>query len=321
MNNQVKTIEQIERCTVYATTSIVISIASIGIASDQQVYWLKALPYLIMGFSSFFMVKSPDGVIEHIVKGKSFINNINKLVKNVDRLIDLRMVVESYCLETSKSNHKLDGIQLSLNQLSNSLNHNNKVTEADIVEMKDIEDILNMHKTILQQNERNLQCKEAEREHKLNETLEFAILFFLIKGTAVDAVEKVCVILRQFIKTREVPIIKGIHIPYNKKIRKGELYQFLRNMFKHNKIVDSDLSDFAKHVFGEWYYGDKNNLSRNYPESELPKQSLATGDGIVADLEKLYRYLEERETPEYRKDLRDRLSAIMKRLEVLEEKK
>ena len=117
------------------------------------------------------------------------------------------------------------------------------------------------------------------------QTHEFTQLVFSLAGMFVEDVEKVCDIVKLFIETGQVSTDKDLCIPLNKKLRNAEIKQFVYNIIRYNEKENLDAELFLQTAFGEWFSGKKENISKNY--NVLPKDSLVSKEGVVADLERL----------------------------------
>lgn len=105
----------------------------------------------------------------------------------------------------------------------------------------------------------------------------------------VEDVEKVCDVVKLFIETGQVSTDKDLCIPLNKKLRNAEIKQFVYNIIRYNEKENLDAELFLQTAFGEWFSGKKENISKNY--NVLPKDSLASKEGLEADLERLRKEL------------------------------
>ena len=126
---------------------------------------------------------------------------------------------------------------------------------------------------------------EEERKVRLQNTEEYTSLFFSLAKSSVEDVEKVLEVTKLFIESGHVLADKGFQIALNKNIRNAELKYWADNITKYNRKENLDKDYFLMTVFGEWFTGKKENLSKNY--SVLPKDSLISKDGVEADLERL----------------------------------
>lgn len=78
---------------------------------------------------------------------------------------------------------------------------------------------------------------------------------------------------------------KDSTIALNKNLRNAELKQYAINIVKYNRKENLDIESYLMTVFGEWFTGKKENISKNY--NVLPKDSLVSKDGIAVELERL----------------------------------
>ena len=133
-------------------------------------------------------------------------------------------------------------------------------------------------------------CQEEEQKKRLARTEEYTMLVFSLAGTFVEDVEKVCDIVKLFIKTGQVVANKDLYIPLNKKLRNAELKQFVTNIIRYNGKDYLDGDSFLLTAFCEWFSGKKENIAKNY--SVLPKDSLVSKEGVEADLERLRKLID-----------------------------
>ena len=149
----------------------------------------------------------------------------------------------------------------------------------------DVSDVIDRRNYLIKlQNEIKLQ-QEEDRKNRLSLTLEYTQLVFSLAGMFVEDVEKVCDVVKLFIETGQVSTDKDLCIPLNKKLRNPEIKQFVNNKIRYNEKENLDTELFLQTAFGEWFSGKKENISKNY--NVLPKDSLVSKEGVVADLERL----------------------------------
>lgn len=148
-----------------------------------------------------------------------------------------------------------------------------------------VSDVLERREHLLNLEAEIKRCQEDKRKKRLAKTEEYTMLVFSLAGTSVEDVEKVCDIVKLFIKTGQVVANKDLYIPLNKKLRNAELKQFVTNIIRYNKKDNLDGDSFLQTAFGEWFSGKKENIAKNY--SVLPKDSLVSKEGVEADLNRL----------------------------------
>ena len=148
-----------------------------------------------------------------------------------------------------------------------------------------VSDVLERREHLLNLEAEIKRCQEEERKRRLTNTEEYTMLVFSLAGTPVEDVEKVCDVVKLFIKTEQVVANNDLYIPLNKRLRNAELKQFVTNIIRYNGKDYLDGDSFLQTAFGEWFSGKKENIAKNY--SVLPKDSLVSKDGVEADLERL----------------------------------
>ena len=148
-----------------------------------------------------------------------------------------------------------------------------------------VSDVLERREHLLNLEAEIKRCQEDERKKRLAKTEEYTLLVFSLAGTSVEDVEKVCDIVKLFIKTGQVVANKDLYLPLNKKLRNAELKQFVFNLIRYNGKENLDAESFLQTAFCEWFGGKKENIAKNY--SVLPKDSLVSKDGVEMDLQQL----------------------------------
>lgn len=144
--------------------------------------------------------------------------------------------------------------------------------------------------SLILKDERSCRIQEEEvREKRISLTNEYIRRFMEARGSSAQDIQIVCAVSETYIETGLLLMDKNLHISYNEKLRNGELYQFAVNIKKFNKNGDLDIEAYLLTIFSEWFKGkDKKNIAKNYgKKSALPKDSLATREGLMADLERL----------------------------------
>lgn len=130
--------------------------------------------------------------------------------------------------------------------------------------------------------------EQQEREERMKKTEEYTMLIFSLAKTPVEDVEKVWQVTKLFLESGHVLADKDSTIALNKNLRNSELKQFALNIVKYNRKENLDVEYYLMTVFGEWFTGKKENISKNY--NVLPKDSLVSKEGIEVDLELLCKY-------------------------------
>lgn len=164
------------------------------------------------------------------------------------------------------------------------LENEKRMREINILSAN-VSDVLERREHLLNLEAEIKRCQEEERKRRLTNTEEYTMLVFSLVGTPVEDVEKVCDVVKLFIKTGQVVANKDLYIPLNKRLRNAELKQFVTNIIRYNGKDYLDGDSFLQTAFGEWFSGKKENIAKNY--SVLPKDSLVSKDGVEADLERL----------------------------------
>ncbi len=129
--------------------------------------------------------------------------------------------------------------------------------------------------------------EQQEREKRMKNTEEYTMLVFSLAKTPVEDVEKVWQVTKLFLESGHVLANKDSKIALNKNLRNSELKQFALNIVKYNRKENLDVESYLMTVFGEWFTGKKENISKNY--NALPKDSLVSKDGVEEDLEHLHK--------------------------------
>lgn len=127
--------------------------------------------------------------------------------------------------------------------------------------------------------------EQQEREERMKKTEKYTMLIFSLAKTPVEDVEKVWQVTKLFLESGHVLADKDSKIALNKNLRNSELKQFALNIVKYNRKENLDVESYLMTVFGEWFTGKKENISKNY--NTLPKDSLVSKDGVEEDLELL----------------------------------
>lgn len=127
--------------------------------------------------------------------------------------------------------------------------------------------------------------EQQECEERMKKTEEYTMLIFSLAKTPVEDVEKVWLVTKLFLESGHVIVDKDSTIALNKKLRNAELKQYAINIAKYNRKENLDVESYLMTVFGEWFTGKKENISKNY--NVLPKDSLVSKDGVETDMERL----------------------------------
>lgn len=127
--------------------------------------------------------------------------------------------------------------------------------------------------------------EQQEREERMKKTEKYTMLIFSLAKTPVEDVEKVWQVTKLFLESGHVLADKDSTIAFNKNLRNSELKQFALNIVKYNRKENLDVESYLMTVFGDWFTGKKENISKNY--NVLPKDSLVSKNGVEEDLELL----------------------------------
>lgn len=149
-----------------------------------------------------------------------------------------------------------------------------------------VDAIIERQERIEKLNQAILQREQQEHEERMKNTEEYTMLVFTLAKTPVEDVEKVWQVTKLFLERGYVAADKDLKIAYNKNLRNAELKQFALNIVKYNRKENLDVESYLMTVFGDWFTGKKENISKNY--NVLPKDSIVSKDGVEADLEKLH---------------------------------
>lgn len=190
--------------------------------------------------------------------------NLPNIVSNlVDQQVYQQMSYEKQKLALEYENRKAELKRKSL-------------TVDAIIERQDRIDKLN----------KAIQLREQqEREERMKKTEEYTMLIFSLAKTPVEDVEKVWQVTKLFLESGHVLADKDSTIAFNKNLRNSELKQYTINIVKYNRKENLDIESYLMIVFGEWFTGKKENISKNY--NVLPKDSLVSKEGVEVDLEQL----------------------------------
>ena len=148
-----------------------------------------------------------------------------------------------------------------------------------------VDAIIERQERIEKLNQAIQQREQQEHEERMKNTEEYTMLVFTLAKTPVEDVEKVWQVTQLFLERGYVAADKDLRIAYNKNLRNAELKQFALNIVKYNRKENLDVESYLMTVFGDWFTGKKENISKNY--NVLPKYSIVSKDGVEEDLELL----------------------------------
>ena len=148
-----------------------------------------------------------------------------------------------------------------------------------------VDAIIERQERIEKLNQAIQQREQQEHEERMKNTEEYTMLVFTLAKTPVEDVEKVWQVTQLFLERGYVAADKDLRIAYNKNLRNAELKQFALNIVKYNRKENLDVESYLMTVFGDWFTGKKENISKNY--NVLPKDSIVSQDGVEEDLELL----------------------------------
>lgn len=148
-----------------------------------------------------------------------------------------------------------------------------------------VDAIIERQERIEKLNQAIQQREQQEHEERMKNTEEYTMLVFTLAKTPVEDVEKVWQVTKLFLERGYVAADKDLRIAYNKNLRNAELKQFALNIVKYNRKENLDVESYLMTVFGDWFTGKKENISKNY--NVLPKDSIVSKDGVEEYLELL----------------------------------
>ena len=148
-----------------------------------------------------------------------------------------------------------------------------------------VDAIIERQERIEKLNQAIQQREQQEHEERMKNTEEYTMLVFTLAKTPEEDVEKVWPVTKLFLERGYVAADKDLRIAYNKNLRNAELKQFALNIVKYNRKENLDVESYLMTVFGDWFTGKKENISKNY--NVLPKDSIVSKDGVEEDLELL----------------------------------
>ncbi len=318
----VKLFKIIEK-TVWALAAIAVimifALIAIGVVDDSDSTWSNVRPYTLLLYGVAIIVVTFKAAIlgvqmyleskieektEHlqaiiekqrgqqIMQEKKVSDKLDKIINDIaaipntdtTAIIDFlktnlpsvvsTMVEQQVCQQVTYEKQKL---ALEYENREAELKRKSLTVEA-IIERQDRIDKLN----------KAIQLREQqEREERMKNTEDYTMLVFSLAKTPVEDVEKVWQVTKLFLESGHVVVDKQFKIAHNKNLRNAELKQFALNIVKYNGKENLDVESYLMTIFGEWFTGKKENISKNY--NVLPKDSLVSKDGVEANLECLYK--------------------------------
>lgn len=145
-----------------------------------------------------------------------------------------------------------------------------------------VDAIIERQERIEKLNQAIQQREQQEHEERMKNTEEYTMLVFTLAKTPVEDVEKVWQVTKLFLERGYVATDRDLKIAYNKNLRNAELKQFALNIVKYNRKENLDVESYLMTVFGDWFTGKKENISKNY--NVLPKDSIVSKNGVEVDL-------------------------------------
>lgn len=145
-----------------------------------------------------------------------------------------------------------------------------------------VDAIIERQERIEKLNQAIQQREQQEHEERMKNTEEYTMLVFTLAKTPVEDVEKVWQVTKLFLERGYVAADRDLKIAYNKNLRNAELKQFALNIVKYNRKENLDVESYLMTVFGDWFTGKKENISKNY--NVLPKDSIVSKNGVEVDL-------------------------------------
>lgn len=319
----VKLFKIIEK-TVWALVAIAVimifALIAIGVVDDSDSTWSNVRPYTLLLYGVAIIVVTFKAAIlgvqmyleskieektEHlqaimekqrgqqIIQEKKVSDKLDKIINDIaaipntdtTAIIDFlktnlpnvvsTMVEQQVCQQVVYEKQKL---ALEYENREAELKRKSLTVEA-IIERQDRIDKLN----------KAIQLREQqEQEKRMKNTEEYTILIFSLAKTPVEDVEKVWQVTKLFLESGHVVVDKQFKIAHNKNLRNAELKQFALNIVKYNGKENLDIESYLMTIFGEWFTGKKDNISKNY--NVLPKDSLVSKDGVEVNLEQLCKY-------------------------------
>ena len=127
-----------------------------------------------------------------------------------------------------------------------------------------VDAIIERQERIEKLNQAIQQREQQEHEERMKNTEEYTMLVFTLAKTPVEDVEKVWQVTQLFLERGYVAADKDLRIAYNKNLRNAELKQFALNIVKYNRKENLDVESYLMTVFGDWFTGKKENISKNY---------------------------------------------------------
>ena len=285
-----------------------------GVFTNTQQGWQKVIPYLYLAAFLFAIYKAVVIIFTsfykiQIIKRKEYLDAIkgiggeggnailnqkedqNKYLEAIFDAVkqtpqaDTDSIVSTLRERLPEVMQDLVTQQVELEKKCLTQENEKRLNEINAMS-SDVSGVIEMRDYLLKL-EREIKRQEAENRVQLLRYIEeYTMLVFSLAGTPVEDVEKVCDVVKLFIETGQVSASKNLCIPLNKKLRNAELKQYAINIVKYNRKENLDVESYLMTVFGEWFTGKKENISKNY--NVLPKDSLVSKDGVDEDLECLH---------------------------------
>ena len=285
-----------------------------GVFTNTQQGWQKVIPYLYLAAFLFAIYKAVVIIFTsfykiQIIKRKEYLDAIkgiggeggnailnqkedqNKYLEAIFDAVkqtpqaDTDSIVSTLRERLPEVMQDLVTQQVELEKKCLTQENEKRLNEINAMS-SDVSGVIEMRDYLLKL-EREIKRQEAENRVQLLRYIEeYTMLVFSLAGTPVEDVEKVCDVVKLFIETGQVSASKNLCIPLNKKLRNAELKQYAINIVKYNRKENLDVESYLMTVFGEWFTGKKENISKNY--NVLPKDSLVSKDGVEEDLECLH---------------------------------
>lgn len=268
-----KILEKIVWALVVVAIIIVLVLFAIGIFANFDTVYNYARPffiYVIIVAAIFFVFMASIWSAN-----KHFESRIKKEIKHLQKANDDYVLLLANQIADDKVAVEKQKLELEYQKKEAALN------ERALT----VDDVLKKHDALEKIRMEIVQKEQEERELRLKNTEEYVTLIFSLAKCPVEDVEKVWQVTKLFIESGHVVADKQFKIAHNKKLRNAELWQFAKNIVKYNQKESLDVETYLMITFGEWFTGNKENLAKN--NSNLPKDSLVSKDGVEADLKRL----------------------------------
>ena len=289
----------------------VLGMLLIGVISNVHIDWARIFPWLylvaavcvlykavVIFFSSFYQIQ--------ITKRKDLLDTLNTADVDKDVQLPNKAVSDKLdeILDAVRQNPQTDtdsvaavlkdrlpevvqtlvAQQVEVEKARLAKEHEQRMNEVNVLSA-DVSSVMERRSYLLNLEKEVKQRQEEDVLKRLQLTEEYTSLVFSLAGTPVEDVEKVCDVVKLFIRAGHVSTDKELRIPLNKKLRNAELRQFVINIMRYNQKENLDGDSFLLTAFGERFSGKKENIAKNY--SVLPKYSLVSKNGMEADLANL----------------------------------